>query len=112
LAIIKGIIARPVHLLDNHFAGHIRMNRTGVRVGAGLADRERKLLARAEHFGLKDTAVADHGMGDVIAVRPGDLRPCLHRKCRRREVEVIDLDLGFSRDGWGGGRPDLSKLVF
>jgi hypothetical protein len=39
-----------LRLLYNHFAGHIRMNRTGVCVGAGLTGSKCELLAGTEHF--------------------------------------------------------------
>ena len=80
------------------------MNRTEVRISAGLIRRKRELLAGSKHFGLECRAVVDHGMGMSSPLCPGDLRPGLHRDRRRREAEVIDLDLGHSSGGhsrWG-----------
>src|SRR6266851_3574213 len=84
------------HLLRDDFAGHLRMNRAEVRIRSGLAEGERELFIRVEHFGLERTVRADDRMGNVVAIGPSDRNP--HRHCKRSwpEAEVVDLHLrGF-----------------
>ena len=57
----------------------------------GLADRGATFLSGTKHLGFKD-AVADHGMRDVIVVRPGDLSvPAFTVSAAGEEVEAISF---------------------
>src|SRR5216684_2663966 len=48
----KGCKVAP-HSLHDDFAGHLRMNRTEVRISSRFAEGEGELFVRVEHFGLE-----------------------------------------------------------
>src|ERR1051326_631856 len=73
LLMSKGCMFCP-RSLHYDFAGHLRMNRAEVGISSRFAEGEGELLVRVEHFGLEDLRIvrADHGVRDVIAIRPCD----------------------------------------
>src|SRR5580704_6827848 len=81
-----------VSSLHHYLAGHLRMNRTEVRVGARLGEGERELFVGIHYFGLEDTVCADCCMGDVISISPRYGSPNRNGQRRRSEAEVVDLD--------------------
>src|SRR5258708_9610089 len=97
------------HLLRDDFAGHLRMNRAEVRIRSGLAEGERELFIRVEHFGLERSVRADDRMGNVVAIGPSDRSPHRHCKRSRAEAEVVDLD--FRRCCWRGLSGGLNCLL-
>src|SRR5580700_441673 len=79
------------HSLHDDFAGHLRMNRTEVRISSRLAEGEGELFIRIHHLGLEHLRIirADYRVRDIIAVGPGNSRSDSHRERYRSKAEVI-----------------------
>src|SRR5579862_9678994 len=77
--------------LHDDLAGHFRMDRAEVLVGAGIWKRERKLLVSIKSFRFELVIHAYDGMRHVVLVDPGNLRSCRYRHFHGREAEVIDV---------------------
>src|ERR1041384_5567904 len=94
----KGCMFCP-RSLHYDFAGHLRMNRAEVGISSRFAEGEGELLVRVEHFGLEDLRIvrADHGVRDVIAIRPCDCGSYRHSSYGGPEAEVIDLNFHHRR---------------
>src|SRR5260370_29267462 len=88
----KGCKVFP-HSLHDAFAGHLRVNRSEIRIRPSLAEGEGEgeLLVRIQHFGFEDPVRAHDCMWNVVAIRPRHACAHRHRECRRSEAEVIDL---------------------
>src|SRR5258708_20283191 len=83
--------------LHADLAGHLRVNRTEIRISSRFAEREGKLLVRIERFGLKHSVTADDRMWNIVAIGPRHAGSHRHRESRRAEAEVIDLHLRCCR---------------
>src|ERR1700732_3911132 len=80
-------------LLHDDFAGHLRMNRTEVRINSRFAEGEGELFVRVQHFGLERLRIirADHRVRDIVTVDPGNRGSHRHRQRYWSEAEVVDL---------------------
>src|SRR5580700_1022528 len=87
------------HSLHDDFAGHLRMNRTEVRISSRFAEREGELFVRVENFGLEGLRIirADHRVRDIVAVYPGNRGADRHCERYWSEAEVVDLHFDCRR---------------
>src|SRR5436190_12866600 len=85
--------AWPYWSLHYDLAGHLWVNRAEVRIGSGSGESERKFLVRVENFRLEYFGIicADHGVRNIVAVRPGDCGSHGNGQSCRTEAEIIDL---------------------
>lgn len=76
-------LALIARLLYYHGAGHLRVNRTKVRVGSRFREGEGKLLIRIHYLGLERLCIirADHRVRNIVTVSPGNRRSRCHRQC-------------------------------
>src|SRR5215471_4544691 len=81
------------HSLHHDFAGHLRVNRTEVRISSCFTEREGELLVCIQHFGLKRLWLirAHHRVGDIVSVDPRHRGSSRYRQGRRPEAEIVDF---------------------
>ena len=93
--------ARPsiafVFSLHHDLAGHLRVERAVVGKRSRLGKRVGKLFVRIPHLGFEHTVCADHRMGNVITVRPGNCRSDGYRERLRPKTEIVDFHLRARR---------------
>jgi hypothetical protein len=79
------------------------MQRTKILVVARCRERERE-GAVGIHRLRPEFSGAHHGVGNVVAVGPGDGLADLHRELGRLEHEVVDVDCDVFRAGGADGQ--------
>src|SRR6267154_1694185 len=81
------------HSLHDNFGGHLRMNRTEVRISSRPAEGERELFVRVQNLGLERLRVtrANYGVRNVVAIDPRHRRPDRDGQLHRSKTEVVDL---------------------
>src|SRR5580704_6260034 len=90
------LLARSLH---HYGTGHLRVDRTKVRIGSRFREGEGKLLVRVNYLGLERLRIirADNSVRDIVAVGPGNRRSRRHRERHRCKTEIIDFHVGNYR---------------
>src|ERR1700694_5440894 len=83
--------------LHHDFAGHLWVNRAEIFVGPRLAESERKLFVRIQHFGFEHFVGTNRGWWNIVAICPGNGCSRPDRKLCRSKTEIVDLHLGGIR---------------
>jgi hypothetical protein len=88
-------------LFHYDLAGHLGMNGTEVGIRAGLIKSEGKGFVGIEDAGLKHFFGAHHGVGNIVAIGPGDFGAGRNGNGLRAKTEIIDFDF---HSNWCGLR--------
>src|SRR4029077_15027898 len=77
--------------LHHDLAGHLRMDRAVVGVRSRFSERVRELFVRIAHLGVEQAVCADHRMGNIITVGPGNCSSDGYRDRLRPKTEIVDF---------------------